>query len=71
MDDRPKLRRGIKQAEPSDRPLWFVAVGLAIAVFSRIMKDEMIGDVVLGFGLVFAAIALVYWVARPKHGLGG
>ena len=69
MDDKPAPRRGPAPKQRSETPLWFVAIGLAIAVFSRFMTDEMIGDVVMWFGLVFAVIAMVYWIARPKHGL--
>lgn len=55
--------------ERSQAPLWFVIAGLAIAVFSRGMRDENIGDVVFWFGAVFAVIAFLYWLIRPKHGL--
>jgi hypothetical protein len=68
MDDRPNLRRPAAPRERSQTALWFVAVGLAIAVFSRIMRDQMIGDVVLLFGLAFAAIAMIYWLVKPTHG---
>jgi hypothetical protein len=68
MQDSTNKRRP-SPASRSQTPLWFVAGGLAIAVYSRVMKDEAVGDVVLFFGLAFATVALVYWLVRPKHGL--
>jgi hypothetical protein len=63
-------KRKPRQAqERSQTPLWFVAGGLAIALYSRSMKDEMIGDVVFLFGLACAVVALLYWFLRPRHGL--
>lgn len=58
-----------KSPERSQRPLWFVIVGLLISLFSSVMQDEMIGHVVFWFGIVFAVIALMYWLFQPKHGM--
>jgi len=70
MQDAPNKPRQQTPPEPSQAPLWLVAVGLAIAVYSRGMKDEPVGNVVLWFGLAFSVVAFLYWVFRPKHGLG-
>jgi hypothetical protein len=50
-------------------PLWFSIAGLLVVMFSRVMQDEMIGDVVAWVGAAFTLIGLFYWFARPKHGL--
>ncbi len=66
------MSEGLKKRqppEPSQKPLWLVAVGLCIALYSRTMKDENIGMVVLWFGLAFSVVSLLYHFLRPKHGL--
>jgi hypothetical protein len=66
------MSEGLKKRpppEPSQRPLWLVAVGLCIALYSRSMHDENIGMVVLWFGLAFSVVSLIYYFLRPKHGL--
>lgn len=57
------------QKERSQRPLWFAIAGLTISIFSFTMQDLMIGDVVMWFGGVFAAISLAYYFLQPTHGL--
>jgi hypothetical protein len=69
MQDIWSKRRPQKPPERSQAPLWFVAGGLAIALYSRSMKDERIGDVVLWGGVACSVVALLYWFFRPKHGL--
>ena len=69
MQDISNKRQPGKSPERSQAPLWFVAAGLAIVLFSRGMKDEMIGDVLAWFGGACSVVALLYWVVRPKHGL--
>lgn len=69
MSEGEKKRQQAKAPEPSQTPLWLVAVGLCIAIYSRTMKDENIGMVVLWFGLAFSVVSLLYWLFRPKHGL--
>jgi hypothetical protein len=69
MEDLPNKRRPAKAPERSQSPLWFVAVGLGIVLFSHGLKDEMIADVVFWAGIACAAVALLYWGYRPKHGL--
>jgi hypothetical protein len=56
-------------AERSQGPLWFAIAGLLVVMFSRIMQEEMIGDVVAWVGAVFACIGLFYWFVQPKHGM--
>ena len=63
------LKKREQPPEPSQTPLWLVAVGLCIALYSRTMKDENIGVVVLGFGLAFSVVSLIYYFFRPRHGL--
>src|SRR5208337_2603168 len=58
-----------KTPAPSSTPLWFVAIGLGIALYSRALGDEMIGNVVFLFGLAFSIVAMLYWFIRPRHGL--
>jgi hypothetical protein len=58
-----------KSEEPSQGPLWFAIAGLLIVMFSRGMQEEMIGDVVAWVGAAFTLIGLVYWFARPNHGM--
>jgi hypothetical protein len=58
-----------EKTERSQRPLWIAIGGLLISVFSYTMKDLQIGDVVFWFGVVLAAIGVLYWFIRPKHGL--
>jgi|APFre7841882630_1041343.scaffolds.fasta_scaffold118619_1 hypothetical protein len=69
MQDLPNKRRPVKPPERSQTPLWFVAVGLGIVLFSRGMKDEMISDVVFWLGVACAAVAILYWGFRPRHGM--
>ena len=69
MPDAFDKRRAPKTPERSQTPLWYAIVGMVIALFSRGMHDEMMGEVVLWFGLVFAGVALIYWAFRPKHGM--
>jgi len=63
------LKKRQQAPEPSQRPLWLVAVGLCIALYSQTMKDENIGMVVLLFGLAFSFVSLLYYFLRPKHGM--
>jgi hypothetical protein len=63
------LKKRQQPPEPSQTPLWLVAVGLCIALYSRTMKDENIGVVVLCFGLAFSVVSLIYYFFRPRHGL--
>jgi hypothetical protein len=65
----PNGRRPAKPPERSQTPLWFVAVGLGVVLFSHGMKDQMAADVVFWFGVVFAAIAMIYWAFQPRHGM--
>jgi hypothetical protein len=67
MSDRTGQNR--RSPERSQKPLWFAVVGLAISLFSETIKDQMIGDVVMLFGVCFTVIALAYYVLQPKHGL--
>ncbi len=69
MSEGANKRRPAKSPEPSQVPLWFVIIGLGVALYSRTMKDENIGDVVFWFGVVFSVCGLLYWVIRPKHGM--
>jgi hypothetical protein len=62
-------RRPGPPQERSQTPLWFAIVGLLVSVASFSMKDLMVGDVVFWAGAVFAAVALIYYFARPTHGL--
>jgi hypothetical protein len=63
------LKKREQTPEPSQTPLWLVAVGLCIGLYSQTMKDENIGTVVLLFGLAFSGVSLIYYFFRPKHGL--
>jgi len=63
------LKKRQQPPEPSQTPLWLVAVGLCIALYSRTMKDENIGVIVLCFGLAFSVVSLIYYFFRPRHGL--
>ena len=63
------LKKRQQPKEPSQRPLWLVVVGLCIALYSRTMKDENIGMIVLWFGLAFSIVSLLYYFFRPKHGM--
>ena len=67
MSDAFKKRQ--QPQEPSQTPLWLVAAGLGIALYSRSMQDENIGTVVLFFGLAFSVVSLIYYFFRPTHGL--
>lgn len=69
MENDTNKRKPQRTADRSQTPLWFVAGGLAIALYSRGMKDEMIGDVVFLLGIACAVVALLYWALRPRHGL--
>ena len=51
--------------------LWFAIGGLLVSLASSTMADQMIGDVVLWAGGVFAVISLVYYFFQPRHGLPG
>jgi hypothetical protein len=55
--------------EGGQGPVWFAVAGLLVVMFSRIMQDEMIGDVVAWVGAFFTLIGLFYWFFRPRHGL--
>ena len=68
-EDQKNDRRKVVAPEPSQTPLWLVAVGLGVALYSHTMKDENIGVVVFWFGLAFSVVSLIYWLFRPKHGL--
>ncbi len=57
--------------EKSQKPLWFAIGGLLVSLASSTMADQMIGDVVLWAGGVFAVISLVYYFFQPRHGLPG
>ena len=69
MSEGAKHRNPLKAPEPSQAPLWFVIVGLGVALFSRGMNDERIAQVVFWFGVVFSFVAMLYWAFRPKHGM--
>jgi hypothetical protein len=69
MHEFQNRRQPRKTPEPTQTPLWFVAIGLAIVLFSRSFQNEMIGEVVFWFGVACSVVALLYWVFRPKHGL--
>ncbi len=58
-----------KAPEPSQTPLWVIAVGLGIALFSRALENEMVGNITLLFGIACAVVGVLYWIFRPKHGL--
>ncbi|PPD44455.1 MAG: hypothetical protein CTY15_07005 [Methylocystis sp.] len=62
-------KRPQPQKERSQKPLWLAISGLVISVFSFTMQDLMIGDVVMWFGGVFAAISVAYYFLQPTHGL--
>jgi hypothetical protein len=55
--------------EQSQGPLWFAIAGLLVVMASRVMQEEMIGDVVAWVGAAFTFIGLFYWFVRPRHGL--
>ena len=69
MPEIPNRRTPKKGPEPSQAPLWFIIIGLGIAIFSRGMKDELIGNLTFWFGVVLGVIAVLYWIFRPRHGL--
>ena len=69
MQDIWNKPRPKKPPERSQVPLWFVAIGLGIVLFSHGIKDEMIGNVVFWFGVACSVVAALYWVFRPKHGV--
>ncbi len=69
MSEGANPRRPVKPPEPSQAPLWFIIVGLSVALFSRGMNDENVATVVFWLGVAFSVGAMIYWVARPKHGL--
>ncbi len=69
MSEGASQRKPVKAPEPSQTPLWFIIVGLGLALYSRSLHDENIGEVVFWFGVAFSVIAMLYWVFRPKHGL--
>ena len=69
MQEVPNKRRSEKAPERGQGALWFVIIGMVIAIVSRGIKDEMIGQVVLWFGVAFSVVALLYWGFRPKHGM--
>lgn len=69
MSEGANSRRPLKAPEPSQAPLWFVIVGLGLALFGRRMHDEQLAEVVFWFGVVFSFIAMLYWAFRPKHGM--
>lgn len=69
MQDMPNMRRPKKSPERSQAPLWFVVIGLAIALYSRGIKDEMIGNIIFWFGVVCSVVAMLYWGFRPKQGM--
>jgi hypothetical protein len=69
MSEGANQRRQLKAPEPSQAPLWFVIVGLGVALFSRGMNDEQIAQVVLWFGVVVSFVAALYWAFRPRHGM--
>lgn len=54
--------------ERSQTSLWFVIVGMGVAIGSRALKDEYVAQVVLWFGVAFALVALIYYIFQPKHG---
>jgi hypothetical protein len=58
-----------QNSERSQKPLWFAVAGLLISVASRGVSDAGIGDVMFIFGGCFAAVAILYWFFRPKHGM--
>jgi hypothetical protein len=62
-------KRPPKAPERSQTPLWFVAIGLAIALLSRGVEDEIIANLVFWFGVVFSIVAALYWIFHPKHGV--
>ncbi len=55
--------------EHGQGPLWFAIAGLLVIMLSRVMQDEMIGDVVAWVGAAFTGLGLFYWFFRPRHGL--
>jgi len=69
MSEGANQRKPLKAPEPSQGPLWFVIIGLGLALYSRGMNDEQIAQVVLWLGAVISFVALLYWAFRPKHGL--
>lgn len=62
-------RRAERSLERSQAPLWFVIVGLAIAIYSRGVRDEIIGNLILCFGLAAAVVAVLSWAFYPQHGV--
>lgn len=69
MSDAGDRRKPGQAEERSQTPLWFAIGGLAVSLSSFAMGDQMIGDVVLWAGGVFAVIALVYYFFQPTHGI--
>jgi hypothetical protein len=68
MSDARNRQKPGQPEERSQRPLWFAIGGLLISLSSFVMGDQVIGDVVLWAGGVFAVIALVYYFFQPTHG---
>lgn len=69
MSDARNRQKPGEPEERSQRPLWFAIGGLLVSLSSSVLADQMIGDVVLWAGGVFAVIALVYYFFQPRHGL--
>lgn len=68
MSEGGNQRRPVKKPERSQAPLWVVIVGLAVALYSRTMRDEGVANVAFLLGVVIAAVGMLYWFLRPKHG---
>lgn len=69
MSDARNRQKPGQPEERSQTPLWFAIGGLLVSLSSFALGDQMIGDVVLWAGGVFAVIALVYYFFQPSHGL--
>lgn len=48
-------------------PLAVAIMGLLLAILSYAIKDERLGAVVYGSGLLSAAFAVLHWFANPDQ----
>lgn len=54
-----------KMSERGALPLAVAIMGMSLAVISYAIKDESIGLVVYGSGLLSAAFAILHWFSAP------
>ncbi|WP_442755102.1 hypothetical protein ACNHKD_00120 [Methylocystis sp. JAN1] len=55
-------------SERSPTPLAVAIMGLLLAIISYAVKDESLGRLVYGSGLLSAGFALLHWFATPASG---